>query len=138
MKNTNVADAYRVAQFESASPVKIVQMLNAGAIRYLKVALTCDPSDSAYRENIRKAEDIIGELRASLDHDPNPEMSGRLEGLYVYMNGELSRAVMEHDMVGIESSVKILETLLDAWTKASKVIGDDSQPATQASVKHVS
>ena len=130
MKNVQAAAAYRLAQFESAPPVKIVQMLNAGAIRFLKAALTFKPSQPEYRESIRRAEDIIAELRASLDHEPNPELSANLENLYVFMQSQLGQAIIDRDPAGIESSISILSTLLEGWKGVGETWENESGPAS--------
>lgn len=129
MNNTNAAAAYRTAQFESASPLKIVQMLNAGAIRFLKIARYAGPEEPAWRENIHRAEEIVNELRASLDHDPNPELSANLEGLYLFMNRELSRALLEQDPSGVDASMQVLTTLLEGWKAAGSEVAGTSTDA---------
>lgn len=125
MKRKEVAEAYRTQQFEGASPLKILQMLNAGAIRYLKAAQESEPDAPEYRENLLSAEAIVNELRASLDHEPNPELSANLDGLYLFMGGELGRAMLEGDESGIENSIQVLTTLLDGWNKAARQLQAD-------------
>ncbi|MFT7485918.1 MAG: flagellar protein FliS [Candidatus Paceibacteria bacterium] len=117
--NSNAASAYQNAQFENAPPIKILQMLNAGAIRYLKIAQATDVKSADYRKHLRMAEEIIGELRASLDHEPNPDLSANLEGLYIFMQDELGRSLLEEDPRGIVNAIRIMETLLDAWRGAN-------------------
>jgi flagellar protein FliS len=132
MNNTNAAAAYRTAQFEGAPPLKILQLLYAGAIRYLNIARETDPGDTAYRENIHRAEEIVNELRASLDHAPNPELSQQLESLYLFMNHELSRALLEQDPSGIDATVKVLTTLLEGWKAASEELAKNPPGAGRA------
>jgi len=115
MNHPNAAAAYRNEQFENAPPLKILQMLNEGAIRFLKVAETKESTDPAFREHIRRAEEIISELRLSLNHDPNPELSANLENLYLFMQRELSRVLVDGDKAGIAPCIRILSTLLEGW-----------------------
>jgi flagellar protein FliS len=115
MNHPSAAAAYRNEQFENAPPLKILQMLNEGAIRFLRVAAGKEPQDPAFRENVRRAEEIISELRLSLDHGPNPELSANLENLYLFMQRELSRALIDGEKAGIESCIQILGTLLEGW-----------------------
>lgn len=138
MNNSNAADQYRIAQFESASPVKILQLLYAGAIRYLKLALEKDPKSQAFREEVRRAEDILSELRASLNHEPNPDLSANLEGLYLFMQRELGRSIIDGETTGIEGSINILDTLLDGWKQAAKSIDDPLAGSSPNNISHVS
>lgn len=123
MNHPNAAAAYRTEQFENAPPLKILQMLNEGAIRYLRVAETKEPSDPAYRDHVRRAEEIISELRLSLDHGPNPELSANLENLYLFMQRELSRALIDGEKEGIGASIRILSTLLEGWKSVNLAEG---------------
>ena len=131
--NNQAAAAYQNAQFENAPPIKILQMLNAGAIRFLNIAKKSDAQSPEYRKHVRMAEEIIGELRVSLDHEPNPDLSAQLEGLYLFMQEELSRALMGDDTTGIESSIRILTTLLEGWKGA---IVQDGEAPTAAQARH--
>ena len=122
--NKNAAAAYQNQQFDNAPPIKILQMLNAGAIRYLKVALNADTKSVEYRNHLRMADEIIAELRVSLDHEPNPELVANLENLYLFTQRELSHAMLEGEPSVITSSIKILETLLEAWKGVNVALKD--------------
>ncbi len=120
MEQTDAAEAYRIASFESAPPIKILRMLYEGAIRFLKRAQGLDPGDDDYRKLIRRAEEIVGELRASLDHecDADSDVSENLENLYVFVQFQLGRALLEGEVACIEVAIEILTTLLDGWKQA--------------------
>lgn len=113
--NKNAAAAYQSQQFENAPPIKILQMLNAGAIRFLKAALGFEVGGAEYRNHIRMAEEIVAELRVSLEHEHDPDLAANLENLYLFMQRELSSAMLDGERSGIENSIRILETLLEAW-----------------------
>jgi len=133
MQNAQAAATYRLAQFESAPPVKIVQLLYAGAIRFLKQAQDHEPTSEEYRGLVRRAEDIICELRASLNHDPDPELSARLDGLYLFAQSELGRAIIDRDAEALDGPIQVLETLLEGWKGAAKTL--DAQDAN-TTVRH--
>jgi flagellar biosynthetic protein FliS len=134
MNPTNAAATYRHAQFESAPPIKIVQMLNAGAIRLLRTARELPSEDPEHRKSIRAAEEIVSELRASLNHDPSPALSANLEGLYVFMQRELARTLLEGDPTGIDASIRILSTLLEGWQEAGAQVTQGQIAASQGHV----
>jgi len=73
-----------------------------------------------FRRLVCRADDIVTELRASLDHDPNPRLSEDLEALYIFINGELGKAIIEKDAEPLKNAIRILSTLLDGWTLAQK------------------
>mgnify|MGYP002641533614 FL=1 len=102
-------------------------MLIAGAIRYLKIAQKAEVKSEEYRTHLRMADEIIAELRVSLDHEPSPELAANLENLYLFMQRELSHAMLEGETSGIANSIRIMETLLEAW-KGVNIALKDSPP----------
>lgn len=118
MNQSDAASAYRNATFENAPPIKILRMLYEGAIRFLKRAQGEEPGADEYRRLIRRADDIVIELRASLDHEPNPEFSAHLESLYLYVSEELGQAILERDPAPVENAIRVLSTLLEGWAQA--------------------
>lgn len=118
MNQADAAQAYRNATFENAPPIKILRMLYEGAIRFLKRAQDEDAGGGEFRRLVGRADDIVTELRASLDHGPNPRLSADLEALYVFINGELGKAIIEKSAEPLKNAIRILTTLLDGWTQA--------------------
>jgi len=118
MNHNDAAAAYRNATFDNAPPIKILHMLFEGAIRFLKHAREQPPGSEEYRKYLRRADEIVTELRTSLDHEPSPELSANLENLYVFMTGELARAHVEGEVEAIDPCIGILETLLEGWKQA--------------------
>ncbi|MCB9914226.1 MAG: flagellar export chaperone FliS [Planctomycetes bacterium] len=114
----DAAAAYRAATFENAPPIKILNMLYEGAIRFLRHAQELEPGSVEYRKFVRRADDILGELRASLDHEPNADVAGNLDRLYVFSQGELSAAYLESEGARIQPVIEVLETLLQGWKGA--------------------
>lgn len=115
MNPNNVADTYLASAVENAPPVKILRMLYEGAIRFLSKAKTCDPGSREQVEWIRKSEDIISELRITLDHTANPTVAASLDGLYGFCLDELGEAVIQRDARRIDAAQDVLATLLEAW-----------------------
>lgn len=62
-------NAYQKNAIMTASPAELTLMLYDGAIKFCNIALTAIEKNDVQRahENIKKAEAIITELRASLD-----------------------------------------------------------------------
>ena len=123
MRHSDAAAAYRTSTFENAPPIKILQMLYSGAIRFLKYAEEHEPGSEEYRKYVTQADDIVHELRASLHHELNPEVAANLDGLYLFAQGELSKALLEDQVERLEPVRSVLETLLDGWKQAQIQLG---------------
>jgi flagellar protein FliS len=115
MNPNSVADAYLASAVENAPPVKILRMLYEGAIRFLIKAKACKTASREQVEWIRKCEDIISELRITLDHSANPQVAASLDGLYGFCLDELGDAVIQRDPSRIDGAQEVLTTLLEAW-----------------------
>jgi len=115
MTRQNAADTYLESAIETAPPVKILRMLYEGAIRFLLKAKTFESASPEQVEWIRKSEDIISELRITLDHTVNPELAANLDGLYGFCLDELGDAVIKREPHHIDEAKEVLMTLLEAW-----------------------
>ena len=118
MKKDSPANTYMAASVETAPPLKIVRMLYEGAIRFISRAEDAGietPEGSAW---VGRADAIIKELRISLDPNRDVEVCEQLEGLYLFCEEELARAVKEKDGAGLTNACEILGVLKDAWLEA--------------------
>lgn len=95
-------------------------MLYEGAIKFTKLAIKgCEEKKIAERGyNIGRAYDIVMELNNTLDHKVGGEISKNLEGLYIFMMGQYTKANISGDPVPLKSNLKMLETLHDGWVQA--------------------
>jgi flagellar protein FliS len=94
-----------------------VRLLYEGALRYLAKARECSPQDprSEFVEYTCRADAIVTELRAALDHSLNDEVTESLEQLYLFCGVELSKALLERTVQPIPAVERVLRTLLDGW-----------------------
>jgi len=121
MKKPTAADTYMAASVETAPPLKIVRMLYEGAIRFIARAQDAGVSTPEGGAWAGRADAIIKELRISLDPNRDAEVCEQLEGLYLFCEDELSRAIDEEDEKGLENAVEILGILKEAWLEAGAV-----------------
>ena len=119
MTPDSAASAYRAASIENAPPIKIVRMLYAGALRFLKRASETDPvqDPAGYADALGRADAIVTELRCSLDHDVGGELSTQLEALYVYVGDRIGEAVIERKPESIAYATNVLTTLFEGWNE---------------------
>lgn len=129
MKNADAAAAYRSATFDNAPPIKILRMLYEGAIRFLKYAQDHEPGSEEYRKYLRQADEILSELRATLDHEPAPEVAANLENLYLFSQTELGEAFIHGQKERIQPVIEVLQTLLEGWKSAQAELGHQSGAA---------
>ena len=129
MKHSDAAAAYRNATFDNAPPIKILRMLYEGAIRFLKYALDHEPGTDEYRKYIRQTDEILSELRVTLDHEPAPEVAANLENLYLFAQSELGEAYIQGQKERIQPVIDVLQTLLDGWKAAQAELSQQNGAA---------
>ena len=112
---------YKEVEIETASGLKLVVMLYAGAIKFLNIA-----KEAIYQKkldvannNIIKAQDIITELMTSLNFEAG-EIAHNLYSLYIYMNRRLLEANIEKNAEIISEVIKLLTILKEAWEELLK------------------
>jgi len=117
MNHAAAADVYRRSAIENAPPIKVIRLLYEGALRFLAKARECDPRDprSEFVDYTSRADMIITELRAALDHSLNDEVTDSLEQLYLFCGTELSKALLNRTAAPIPSVERVLRTLLEGW-----------------------
>ncbi len=119
MNPRHAASAYRESSIENAPPIKIVRMLYQGALRFLDRAQAdnVQPNDPQFVYLLTRVEAIVAELRVALDPSHAPQIADNLEQLYLFVEERLRQAGMEHSKAPLGDARKVLENLLDAWTR---------------------
>ena len=110
-------NAYKHNEVSTSSQGKLILMMYEGASKFTTMAIKCmDEEDIAGKATyIRKTHDIINELSVSLDLKKGGEVSARLETLYQFVLRQLTLANIKADRKALESILKVLEPLEDAW-----------------------
>ncbi len=112
----NAAQAYRRMQVTTASPPQLVVQLYEGAICFLEravPALEAGDVEQAHVSLIR-AQDIISQLRASLNRDAGP-LALQLDGLYDFFWRQLLAANARKDPTLARQVRGYLQQLASAW-----------------------
>lgn len=117
MAQRSAASTYTQTAIESAPPLKIVHLLYEGAIRFLDQALALDAEEQPheYKQKLNRAEDIVSELRISLDPGPAPEIAKNLTALYLFVEDKIQEASSTGDGEALLHAREVLETLLSGW-----------------------
>jgi len=119
----NPHDAYRQVQIKTANQGRLILMLYDGAIRNIDAALEATPQKQRGYDLVNaaivKAQDIIGELMASLDFDRGGEIARNLFTLYVFMNRQLLEANLRKTDPPLRDVRRMLLALRAAWAAAA-------------------
>ena len=119
-KQNEAAATYRKNAIMTASPEKIVKLLYDGAIRHMEVSRQELQNEATRRsatvgESLSKAIGIVGELRTSLDHEVDTDITQNLNSLYEYCLDRLSSANIERRSEPVDECLQVMRTLKEGW-----------------------
>lgn len=119
MDRTQAAAAYKTANVESAPPLKLVQLMYEGALRFLAQAEAAFAAADVgrFQERALRAQAVVCELRLALDRTQAPELSDQLESLYLFAEGEIRSALLQESAAPLGPVRKTLGTLLEGWNQ---------------------
>jgi flagellar secretion chaperone FliS len=111
---------YKETQITTTDPCTVLLMLYQGAIDFLGQArASMVARDMAQKGSyILRANDIITQFIASLDHDAGGEIARNLEGLYRYMLDKIMLANVNNDPQLLTEVITLLTTLKSGWEEA--------------------
>lgn len=115
-------DFYLKNQVLTASPNKLISLLIAGAIKAIKLAqIALDKNDleKANHELVR-AQDIVDELKFSLDSSVDQQLTASLAQLYDFMAQQLAAANISKDQSKLPAVLDLLNQLLETWEEVSQ------------------
>lgn len=123
MSHRNVASTYAQTAIESAPPLKIIHLLYEGALRFLEQASAIDPKaqPQEYMRKLNRVQDIVSELRISLDPEPAPELAEKLTALYLFVEEQVYESISNADPELLRPAQNVLSTLLGAWKELEVV-----------------
>lgn len=119
MDQARAATAYKTSNVESAPPLKLVQLMYEGALRFLAQAeAALEGSDlGRFQERALRAQAVVCELRLALDREQAPELADQLEALYLFAEGEIRAALLQESTAPLGPVRKTLSTLLEGWNQ---------------------
>lgn len=121
---------YRKMEVETAGKMDLVIMCYDKAIQSLGQAKALY-EEKAYEEkgrSLRRALDIVNELRLALDLDKGGEIARNLDALYEYLTRSLLQGDLRRDLRVFDEGVRILSTLKSAWEQIAQVNEGVSPP----------
>ena len=125
-------NTYEENRILNASPVELVRILYAAALRSVREArdyLGAGDIASRSRE-INRAQMILLELAASIDRSQGKEIGDRLLSLYDYMLARLAVANAKQLDAPLAEVSELLSTLHEGWSKCSAAV--ETEPVLTA------
>lgn len=118
-------DFYLENAIMTASPAKLVEMLYEKSVELLKESKELIEKELFLEANdrIKRVQDILMELNASLDMEKGGQIAQSLRSLYLYMYRTLVEGNIKKDIKKIEEILGYFEELLAAWRSAMKSTG---------------
>jgi flagellar protein FliS len=120
---TGPGNPYLEQQASTATPAELISMLYAGAVARVTAAIDLlrDGDYDEARARLLRTQEIILELRCSLDHRAGGEVAANLDRLYDFSYRRLVSAVVDRDPAPASDALGVLVTLRDAWREACLV-----------------
>ena len=117
MMNKNRAEQYKKTQINTSSPGKLLLMLYQGAIKFSKLAIKNIEAEEieASHKNIIKVQNIVLELKSTLDKENGGQLAAQLEKLYDFIYQELLQANLKKDIKHLNNIIPLLEELYTAY-----------------------
>ncbi|HHV65634.1 MAG TPA: flagellar export chaperone FliS [Peptococcaceae bacterium] len=119
----NPQAAYKQTAVETASPEKLIIMLYAGAIKFLRQAekaLEEKRYEDAHHFLVRVG-DIITELSLSLNMEEGGTIALNLRELYTFYLGEVVKANVKKDAAYLKPVLDFFETFKEVWVETAKL-----------------
>jgi flagellar protein FliS len=112
------SSAYKESAVLTAPPEQLVLMLYDGIHRFLFQATVAMRAGNYMQSNnkLQRAEAIIDELIATLDHDAG-DLADRLNAIYLYSRRTLGQARIEKSPEKIEHVQRLIKDIRDAWAQ---------------------
>lgn len=117
----NAAQVYQGNKITTASPAELTLMLYEGAIKFCNLAMMGIEEKDVKKAhtNIMKAERIIDELRATLNH--KYPVAEDFENIYIVIYDKLVMANIHKSAEELEEALVELRDIRDIWKQIMKM-----------------
>ena len=117
----HASNAYKNSKILTASPAELTLMLYDGAVKFCNIAIMAmEKNDYAkVNENIIKAERIIMEFRATLDH--KYPVAKDFDVVYDYIYRTLIDANLKKDPELLEEAIKYIKEMRETWKEVMRI-----------------
>ena len=111
------AMAYRTTEVQSQSPLELVALLYAGALRFMHAAVAAMERGDlvAKREALSRALAVVTHLQGTLDMSAGGDVARSLDSLYDWVTSRLTDANVRKDPAPIHDAIRVISGLHEAW-----------------------
>jgi flagellar protein FliS len=129
---TDLYKQYQESAVTQADPVKLVELMYEGAIKFIRIAAKAidDNDPESAHNNILRGYAIVAELMATLDFEQGGEIAAKLEQCYDFVLHLLKEANIKKERALLDQALSMLEPLLHTWQQAFN--GEAKAGPTQA------
>lgn len=117
----NAANLYQQNSVTTALPAKLTLMLYDGAVKFCNIAREGfeEKNYAKSNVNIQKAENIITELRVTLDM--KYPVAKEFDAVYDYIYRRLVEANIHRDMEALDEAAKHIKTMRETWKEVMRM-----------------
>lgn len=116
------ANHYREQAIATATPAQLVLMLYDGVLTAISRASLAQESAAPDLQTVHgeltRAQDIVLELRMTLDREQGGEVASRLDSLYDFCFDRLVRANVSKDLSLTAPVAEVFREIREAWAEA--------------------
>ena len=119
--DSNAINAYQKNAIMTATPAELTLMLYEGAIKFCNIGIIAIEKKDFEKanENLKKAQNIITELRVTLDR--KYKVWEDFERVYDYIYRRLVEGNMKKDTEIIEDALKYIREMRDTWKEVMRL-----------------
>lgn len=125
-------EQYLVAEVMTATPQKLQLMLVEAAIRFAGRArqLWAERKDEEAAEALIRAQDVVGQMLASLDRESSLPLVRKVAAVYLFVFRCLMEANCQRDERKLDDALKVLEEERETWRQVCEKFGSRRQLET--------
>ncbi len=122
-------DEYLANDVLTATPQRLHLMLIEAAIRHCERArqLWHAGLEAPASEALIKAQEIVSELAASLNYSQQPELAGRMAGVYHFVFRQVVTASLKQDEQCLADALRVLEIERDTWREIVRIVAGSQE-----------
>lgn len=119
--DNNTVNAYQRNAILTASPAELTLMLYDGAIKFCNIAIMAIEKKDYMKanDNLKRAQAIISELRATLDH--KYEVWEDFDRVYEFIYHVLVEANIKKDVELVDIALKHIREMRDTWKEVMRL-----------------
>ncbi len=116
------ADRYLENEVLTAPPEKLHLMLIQGAIRFIRQAQQHWQADraEAATECLIRAQEIVGEMLASLKPEQDKNLVSKVAGVYMFVFRSLIDAQLSRNAKALEDALRVLQIEEETWQQVCR------------------